>query len=56
MLTNVQVNMYVFNHHKEGSSAVKHYSSLILKDHFILMCTAYKQLIYKVDKQLNVIE
>ena len=56
MLTKVQVNMYVSGHHKEGSSAVKHYSSLMLKDRFILMCAAYKQPIYKVDKQLNVIE
>ena len=56
MLTKVQVNMYVSGHHKEGSSAVKHYSSLMLKDRFILMCAAYKQPIYKVDKELNVIE
>ena len=44
MLTKVQVNMYVSGHHKEGSSAVKHNSSLILKDRFIFMCAAYKQL------------
>ena len=35
---------YVSGHHKEGSSAVKHNSSLILKDRFIFMCAAYKQL------------
>ena len=44
MLTKVQVNMYVSGHHKEGSSAVKNNSSLILKDRFIFMCAAYKQL------------
>ena len=44
MLTKVQVDMYVSGHHKEGSSAVKHNSSLILKDRFIFMCAAYKQL------------
>ena len=44
MLTKVQVNMYVSGHHKEGSSAVKHNSSLILIDRFIFMCAAYKQL------------
>ena len=43
MLTKVQVNMYVSGHHKKGSSAVKHNSSLILKDRFIFMCAAYKQ-------------
>lgn len=32
------------------------YSSLILRDRFILKCAAYEQPIYKVDKQLNVIE
>ena len=56
MLTKVQVNMYVSGHHKEGSNAVKHYSSLSLKDRFILMSAAYKQALYKVDKELNIIE
>lgn len=55
MLTKVQVNMYISGHHKEGSNAVKHYSSLSLKDRFILMCAAYEQPLYKVDKELNVI-
>lgn len=55
MLTKVQVNMYISGHHKEGSNAVKHYSSLSLKDRFILMCAAYEQPLYKVDKKLNVI-
>ena len=41
MLTKVQVNMYVSGHHKKGSNAVKHYSSLSQKDRFILMCAVY---------------
>lgn len=55
MLTKVQVNMYVSGHHKKGSNAVKHYSSLSQKDRFILMCAVYEQPLYKVDKELNVI-
>lgn len=56
MLTKVQVDMYVSGHHKKGSKAVNHYSSLSLKDRFILMCAAYEQPIYKVDTDLNIIE
>jgi hypothetical protein len=48
--------MYASGHHKEGINAVKHYSSLCLKDRFILMSAAYKQPLYKVDKELNIIE
>lgn len=41
--------------HEAGSSAVEHYFKLEIKDLFILMCVAFNQLQYRVDKDLNVI-
>ena len=51
----VQVNMYATGLHEAGSSAVEHYSKLEIKDLFVLMCVAFNQPQYKVDKDLNVI-
>lgn len=56
MLTKVQVNQYAAGLHKDGSPAISHYTKLQLPERFILMCAAFNQPIYKVDKQLNVIE
>ena len=56
MMNKVQVDMYAAGLHKEGSSAVKRYTKLELKDHFTLMCAAFDQPMYKVDKGLNVID
>ncbi len=48
--TKVQVNMYATGLHEAGSSAVEHYSKLEIKDLFVLMCVAFNQPQYKVDK------
>ena len=56
IMNKVQVNMYAAGLHKDRSEAVNRYTKMELKDRFILMCTAFEQPIYKVDKQLNVIE
>ena len=56
MMNKVQVDMYAAGLHKEGSSAVKRYTKLEMKDHFTLMCAAFDQPMYKVDKGLNVID
>ena len=41
---------------KSGSDAVNRYTKMELKDRFALMCTAFEQPMYKVDKDLNVIK
>lgn len=55
MMNKVQVNMYAAGLHKVGSKAVERYTMLELEDQFKLMCAAFGQPIYKVDKELNVI-
>lgn len=55
IMNKVQVNKYVAGLHRLGSKAVDHYTHLELKDTFILMCLAFEQPQYKVDKQLNII-
>ena len=52
----VQINMYATGLHEIGSSAVGHYSKLQIQDLFVLLCLAFNQPQYKVDKDLNVIE
>ena len=47
--------MYAAGLHKEGSKAVNRYTKMEMKDHFMLMCVAFDQPIYKVDKELNII-
>lgn len=56
IMNKVQVNMYAAGLHKEGSQAVNRYTKMEMKDHFTLMCVAFDQPIYKVDKELNVID
>ena len=56
IMNKVQVNMYAAGLHKEGSKAVNRYTKMEMKDHFTLMCVAFNQPIYKVDKELNVID
>lgn len=51
----VQVNMYATGLHEVGSSAVEHYSKLDIRDLFILLCAAFRQPQYKVDRKLNII-
>lgn len=50
-----QVNMYATGLHEVGSSAVEHYSMLEIRDLFMLLCAAFNQPRYRVDKQLNVL-
>ena len=49
-------DLYAAGLHKEGSDAVERYTKLDIKDRFVLMCAAFKQPMYKVDENLNVIE
>ena len=52
--TKAQVNMYAAGLHKEGSGAVNHYTHIGIKEHFILMCYAFKQPKYKVNDELEI--
>ena len=56
MMAKVQVDLYASGLHKQGSKAVNRYTKMELKDHFTLMCAAFDQPFYKVDKKLNIIE
>ena len=47
--------MYATGLHEVGGSAVEHYSMLELHDLFVLLCAAFNQPQYRVDKQLNVL-
>lgn len=47
--------MYATGLHEVGSSAVEHYSMLEIRDLFMLLCAAFNQPRYRVDKQLNVL-
>lgn len=49
MMHKVQLNKYASGLHREGSKAVEHYTSLELRDRFILMCAAFGEQVYKVD-------
>ncbi len=47
--------MYATGPHEVGSSAVEHYSMLEIRDLFTLLCAAFNQPQYRVDKQLNIL-
>ena len=53
--TKVQVNRYAGGLHKSGSDAVNHYTKLQLEDLNILMCEAFGEKTFRVDKNLNII-
>lgn len=55
MMSKVQVNLYAAGLHKEGSEAVNHYTSLEMRDRFVLMCAAFRQPLYKVDADFNIV-
>ena len=55
MMNKVQIDKYAAGLHKAGSGAVNRYTSLELKDRFILMNLAFGQEPYKVDTELNII-
>lgn len=54
--TKVQVNRYAAGLHKAGSDAVNHYSKLQLTDLNILMCEAFGEKPFKVNKNLDIVE
>lgn len=53
--TKVQVNRYAAGLHRAGSEAVNHYSRLQLPDLNILMCEAFGERPYRVDRNLEII-
>ena len=55
MMNKAQIDEYAAGLHKKGSEAVKRYTNMGLQDRFKLMCFAFSQPIYAVDKDLNVI-
>jgi len=55
MMNKVQLNLYAAGLHKEGSTAVKRYTNMELKDRFLLMNAAFGQDSFTVDKELNII-
>ena len=56
ILTKAQINMYAAGLHHEGSDAVNHYTHMDMKDRFVLMCYAYKQPLYYVNKDLKIVK
>ena len=56
LMRTVQIDLFLAGLHKRGSGAVHHYTEERIADHFGLMCAAFGQPLYKVDKDLNVIE
>ena len=56
IMNEIQIDRYAAGLHAAGSQAVERYISNTLTQHFILMCAAFNQPLYKVDKDLNVIE
>lgn len=56
MMGKVQINLYASGLHRQGSTAVERYTMMELPDRFQLMCAAFGQPLYKVDRELNIIE
>lgn len=54
MANKVQVDMYAAGLHKDGSTAVKRYTKMELKDRFVLLNAAFDQKTYRVNKELNI--
>ena len=55
MMVKVQIQMYTTGLHRVGSSAINAYTNMELIDRFRLMCLAFDQPEYKVDKNLEYI-
>lgn len=51
-----QVNMFTSGLHAVGSESIHHYTRERIAELFARMCYAYQQSLYKVDKNLNIIE
>lgn len=56
IMRTVQIDMYLAGLHNRGSNAVSHYTEERIADRFGLLCAAFGQPLYKVDKELNVID
>lgn len=56
LMRTVQIDLFLSGLHKRGSNAVHHYTEERIADRFGLMCAAFGQPLYKVDKDLNVIK
>ena len=56
MMNKAQIDEYAAGLHKKGSGAVKRYTNMSLRDRFNLMCFAFSQPLYAVDKDLNVVD
>ena len=56
MMNKAQIDEYAAGLHKKGSEAVKRYTNMTLQDRFKLMCFAFSQPIYAVDRNLNIVE
>ena len=56
MMNKAQIDEYAAGLHKKGSGAVKRYTNMSLQDRFNLMCFAFSQPLYSVDKDLNVVD
>lgn len=56
MMVKAQIDEYAAGLHKKGSEAVRHYTNMTLQDRFKLMCFAFSQPIYAVDRNLNIVE
>ena len=56
MMNKVQVDMYAAGLHKDGSTAVKRYTKMELKDRFVLLNAAFDQKPYKVNNQLKIMK
>lgn len=54
MMNKVQVDMYAAGLHKDGSTAVKRYTKMELKDRFVLLNAAFDQKDYRVNKKLDI--
>lgn len=55
ILNKVQIDMYAAGLHKRGSDAVNSYTEITIENRFALMCAAYGESPYKVDKNLQVL-
>lgn len=56
IMREVQIDEYAAGLHAVGSQAVECYHNNGIRSRFILMCAAFNQPIYKVDKEFNIIE
>lgn len=55
VMSKVQVDLYASGLHKQGSKAVNRYTSMELNDRFVLMCTAFNQPAFKVNKKMEIV-